>query len=324
MNNSEKIKRSFKKFEFTNNIKSFDETKYQSHEEIFNEERDWLILPKESKKIELPFYDPNFGSKSTRAQSKKTHNKPILLKDLKAQETQTLISESIFEDGLSNTTKSIIDNIIAKKKNNLIYQNKISFNNEQRFSLLKTLSKNKQDKKPKISDKTKSIIESLKKEKDSDKNEFNFINDENKSKEISLIFKYEELIDNPRKLPLPIQYKQLYNIFISLDIFISIVKINHEKDKNTFINFRNYMKITHSLNITINHLKQILFVVPYSFIIKFIKSSNNGENLSNIEEKIFKNHDLLIDVPKNYKEFINKTFPKNFNYISLFYYLNFI
>ena len=320
MNNTEKIKRSFQKFKFTNNLKGFDETSYQSHEEIFKEERDLLILPKDSKKIELPFYDPNFGSKSTRAQSKKTHNKPVLSKDFKAAETNTLICESIFEDGLSNATKSIIDNIITKKSNNLIYKNKINFNNEQRFSLLKSLSKNKQDKKPKISEKTKCIIESLKKQNDSDKYEFNFINDENKSLEISLSFKYEELISNPRKLPLPIQYKQLYNIFISLDTFISIVKINKEKDKNTFLNFRNYMKKTHSLIITINHLKQILFVVPYFFIIKFIKSSNDIDDYSNIEVKLFKNHDLLIDVPKNYKEFINKTFPKNFNYLSLFYY----
>ena len=321
MNKSEKSKRSFTKFDFTNNLKDFDETSYQSEAEIFKEERDWLILPKEPKKIELPIYDFNFGSKSTRAESKKTHIKPILFKDLTKPETKTIISESINEGGLSKATKNIIDDIIKNKSNNLIYKNKISFNNEERFSLLKSFSKNK-EKLPKISDKTKCIIESLQKQTIEHSNNYdvNINKNDNMFSEISLSYKYEELISTPRKLPIPMKYKQLYNIFISLDNFISLVKLNQENYKNTFINFHIYMEKTQFLNITLNHLKQILFVAPYFFVIKFIKISNKRENISTIEEKIFQNYDLLIDIPKHYKDLMNKTYPKKFNYISLFYY----
>ena len=84
----------------------------------------------------------------------------------------------------------------------------------------------------------------------------------------SLSFKYEELVKKPRELPIPLKYKKIYEMYSSLENFISLSKLNRKS--NTLTNFREYIKNIRNINFTIYNLKQILYIAPHFFIIKYI------------------------------------------------------
>ena len=166
-------------------------------------------------------------------------------------------------------------------------------------------------------------MEIMKKLKEERKNRFdrpentdkNFRSDSSYSK---LRFKYEELLSKPRELRLPLKYKHLFNTFMSLEQTISLNKIREKNQMNTFDNIRNNVEyITrHAFNMKI--FQQILYVVPHFYILKYIEKKN--KSTFNINDVLNKDYDLLIDIPKDFNERINKNYPSDFNFLSINYY----
>lgn len=287
--------------------------------------KEMLYLPSQLNKINISKDDTYIGSKTTKASSKKTHNKFNLIND----KTKTLfnVNENIFiekkvdKDDLSLKTKKIIKNIENTQKEKLINENKTSIINEHRFSLLKSINKTREVN-LNLSNKTKIIIESLKKNKikiEDKKNEILTCDEKVNSLLNSIEYKYVELVNRNRCLPLPVKYKLIYELYTSIENFISITKINNKKNFNTFSNLRNYIRNILKINFTITNLKQILYIVPHFFIIKFIKVDVNSP-VFNLNDRLFDKYDILIDIPFNYRELMYKKFPKNYNFLSLFYY----
>ena len=290
-------------------------------------------------------------SKSTQAFSKKFGNvlddknldvengefKDFLMKNETNSKNK---NENIFE--LSLKTQNIINQVRNKKKEEK--QNKISNKENDSALLLDSESKGKGKKilkskktnnlfttdsffgnakkiePPKLSLKTVEIMKKLKEER---KNRFdrpentdkNFRSDSSHSK---LRFKYEELLTKPRELRLPIKYKQLFNTFMSLEQTISLNKIREKNQLNTFDNIRNCVEsITkHTFNMKI--LQQILYIVPHFYILKYTEKKN--KSTFNINDVLSKDYDLLIDIPKDFNERINKNYPNDFNFLSINYY----
>ena len=285
-----------------------------------------MYLPSQLNKINISKDDTYIGSKSTRASSKKTHNRFNLLanknKTTFNPNENILFEKKIGNEGLSIKTKNIIINIEKSQKEKLINDNKKNIINDERFSLLKSITKIKEPK-LNLSNKTKLIIETLKKNKskiEDNKEENKTYEEEVDSLLNSIEYKYKELVSKQRCLPLPVKYKIIYNLYTSVENFISLTKINQKKNFNTFTNLRNYIQNTIRLNFTLNNLKQILYVSPHFFIIKFIKCNGGKSSIFNLNDRIYKNYDLLIDIPDNFKELMYKKFPKNYNFLSLFYY----
>ena len=301
-----------------------------------------IKVQKESKEID---------SKSTQAFSKKLEN---ILDDAKSaienEESKEVIMKdetnsknkinNIFE--LSSKTKSILNQVINKKKEEK--QIKISNKENDSTLLLDTESKSKGKKylksqksnnlfttdsifgnakkiePPKLSLKTMEIMKKLKEER---KNRFdrpentdkNFRSDSSYSK---LRFKYEELLTKPRELRLPLKYKQLFNTFMSLEQTISLNKIREKHQMNTFDNIRNNVECITRHNFNMKILQQILYVVPHFYILKYIEKKN--KSTFNVNDVLNKDYDLLIDIPKDFNERINKNYPNDFNFLSINYY----
>ena len=256
----------------------------------------------------------------------------------------------IFE--LSSKTKSILNQVANKKREERL--NKIS-NKENDSSLLldiesKTKGKKlflhdnakkspnnklknlyssdsifgnlKKNEPPKLSLKTLEIMKKLKEDRKNrfdrpDSTDRNFHCDSLLSK---LKFKYEELLAKPRELRLPIKYKQLFNTFMSLEQTISLNKVREKNQMNTFDNIRNNVESVtrHSFNMKI--LQQILYIVPHFYILKYVEKKN--KSTFNINDVLNKDYDLIIDIPKDFNERINKNYPNNFNFLSINYYDN--
>ena len=186
-------------------------------------------------------------SKSTQAFSKKYENLIIPLEEndekedvLMKEEKLSQKSENIFE--LSSRTKHILNQVMNKKKeakqnkisnkendctlfeNSKTTANNIIKNNLTLDSLLANLKKNDP---PKLSLKTMEIMQKL---NEGRKNRFSrpastIKNVKNDSSFSTLKFKYEELLTRPRELRLPVKYKILFNIFLSLEQIISLNKL---------------------------------------------------------------------------------------------------
>ena len=116
----------------------------------------------------------------------------------------------------------------------------------------------------------------------------NDINEKKKKIPISYIIdKIDELKKKKIELQLPLKYKVLLRSFIELDSII-----NHFKTikSNKTINLN---RISNSIESSFKHrfnldiFRQILFIVPHFFIIKWIKNFENND------------FDLLIDIPKD-------------------------
>ena len=247
-------------------------------------------------------------------------------------------SQNVFE--LSSKTKSILSQVLNKKK--LEKQNKISNKENDSAMLLESESNNKIKKQknqkinnffnadsifsnskkvepPKLSLKTIEIMKKLKEERKNrfdreDNTDKNFRSDSSFSK---LRLKYEELLSKPRELRLPLKYKQLFNTFLSLEQTISLNKIRENNQMNTFDNIRNNIESVtkHSFNMKI--LQQILYVVPHFYILKYIEKKK--KSTFNINDSFNKDYDLIIDIPADFNERINKNYPENFNFLAINY-----
>ena len=336
-------------------FKEFESHEFKSQKVKFKYPKQKKIKPQKSLNDLIESKEPQENdSKSTQAFSKKLQNlleEPSLISD--KGETKDIIMKdeyikkkenNIFE--LSSKTKEILNQVMNKKKE----EKKIRISNKENDStiLINEKSKNKgkkpyfQEKKispkskffttesifknskknepPKLSEKTMEIMKKLKEER---KNRFdrpentdkNFRSDSSFSK---LRFKYEELLKKPRELRLPLKYKQLFNTFMSLEQTISLNKIREKNQMNTFDNIRNNIESVtkHSFNMKI--LQQILYVVPHFYILKYVEKKK--KSTFNINDSLNKDYDLIIDIPSDYKERINKNYPNDFNFLSINYY----
>ena len=301
-------KNSNKRYFIKNYVDDFNEEKHFFNLDKKTFDKELLELPSKINKVTISNDDFNIGSKSTRAESKRTHPK-ILNNLISISKENNLFIDSkndlinqndTKEQNISNNIKNQINDIINKK--NLKIKEEKKSNNETRFDLLRSLNKSNQPK-FNLSDKTKAIIDKIKQKrllvKDKKEDIVKEDNIEDSSLLNSIDYKYEELVKKPRELPLPTKYKKIYELYCSLENFISLSKLQSKNNTNTFTNFKKYMKIIVKTNFTLNHLKQILFIAPHFFIIKYI---------------------ILIDIPYNYKELLYKKFESNFNFVSLFYY----
>jgi hypothetical protein len=325
MNNID-TKKSYKRA----SIKDFDEDLFDDNclPDVNNKTfmNDLNFLPDKFNKMKISTDDSNFGSKSTKSSSKKTHNRLNQLINNEHNDffnTKSIIIEKKDEkdkDKLSDKTQKVIDDIISKKNPNLINKTKFNLINDNKYSILKSINKNK-EKEIILSYKTKNILELLKQKKYKPENEFKSNDEVYKTSLLSgLKYKYQELISKPRQLRIPLKYKEIYQLYKSLENFISLTKINKKINYNTFTNLRKYYEEVIKVKFTIYNFKQILYVVPHFFIIKFIKIDTDKETVFNIIDKEYKNFDFIIDIPKNYKELQEKQFPEDFNFLSLFYY----
>ena len=239
---------------------------------------------------------------------------------------------------ISQRTKRILERINEKNKKakllNQFNQNKEKENNIDKnvFIGRKTRSKEPnsadkkvKEKKIKLSMKTKEVIKKL---KDIRNNRFdNINNDESKKPTIrkssfsNLHIKYETLLQPSRELRLPISYKKILDSFIVLDRTLNRSKLSTNKSYNNFGNIKNLIESYTHRNFTIETLKQILYIVPHFYIMKYINVNNlNISTLFSMNGKTDKNHDLMIDIPNDFNERINKNYPKNFNFLDINFY----
>ena len=239
---------------------------------------------------------------------------------------------------ISQRTKKILDRINEKNKKakllnhlNQLNPNKENENNVDKnvFIGKKTRSKEPnsadkkiKEKKIKLSTKTKEVIKKL---KDIRNNRFdNINNDESKQPMVrkssfsNLHVKYETLLQPSRELRLPISYKKIIDSFIALDRTLNRNKLSTSKNYNNFGNIKSIIESYTHRNFTIETLKQILYVVPHFYILKYINTNNaNNNTFFSMNGKIDKNHDLMIDIPNDFNERINKNYPKNFNFLDI-------
>ena len=256
------------------------------------------------------------------------------------KETKTPKEKTIFD--LSSHTKKIINKIMAKKKREK--ENQIS-NKENNSSLLllpqksnkkSLLLNNKENnntidsffKKNDINKKSPTklsltTIEIMKKIRQDRKNRFDRPENTDKtfrseSSFSTLKLKYDELLSKSRELRLPLKYKQIMNMFNSLEQAINLNKISLKNNLNTFDNIRtNVEYITgHSFNLT--NLQQILYIVPHFYILKYIEKNN--KQTFQVNNSLNKDYDLLIDIPKDHKQRILTDYPSDFNFLTINYY----
>ena len=256
------------------------------------------------------------------------------------KETKTSKEKTIFD--LSSHTKKIINKIMAKKKREK--ENQIS-NKENNSSLLllpqksnkkSLLLNNKENnntidsffKKNDINKKSPpklslTTIEIMKKIKQDRKNRFDRPENTDKtfrseSSFSTLKLKYDELLSKSRELRLPLKYKQIMNMFNSLEQAINLNKISLKNNLNTFDNIKtNVEYITgHSFNLT--NLQQILYIVPHFYILKYIEKNN--KQTFQVNNSLNKDYDLLIDIPKDHKQRILTDYPSDFNFLTINYY----
>ena len=239
---------------------------------------------------------------------------------------------------ISQRTKRILERINEKNKKakllNQFNQNKENENNIDKnvFIGRKTRSKEPnsadkkvKEKKIKLSMKTKEVIKKL---KDIRNNRFDNINNNEskkptirKSSFSNLHIKYETLLQPSRELRLPISYKKILDSFIVLDRTLNRSKLSTNKSYNNFGNIKNLIESYTHRNFTIETLKQILYIVPHFYIMKYINVNNlNISTLFSMNGKTDKNHDLMIDIPNDFNERINKNYPKNFNFLDINFY----
>ena len=232
---------------------------------------------------------------------------------------------------ISKRTKGILDKINEKNRKakllgKLIKENENNLD-KNRFIGKKTrnteansLDQKFKEKKLKLSKKTKEVIKKL---QDIRNNRFDDINSEElknqnnrKSSFSNLHVKYETLLQPSRELRLPITYKKLLDSFISLERTLSRNNLSTNKHLNNFSNIKDIIQSYTHKTFSIDTLKQILYVVPHFYILKYVNNTNNASTFS-LNGKLFKNKDLMIDIPNDLNERINKNYPKNFNFLDI-------
>ena len=168
----------------------------------------------------------------------------------------------------------------------------------------------------KISQKTLEIIKKLKEKRNNGKkSELKKSIIKNSNSFTNLKMKYKEFLHNSRELRLPITYKELIDSFDSLEQTINRNKISSKNIMNTFSNIKQSIEsITHK-TFTVNILKKILYIVPHFYILKYIPKNNTS--IFSVNEDIDKNYDLVIDIPSDYKERLDKNYAKTFNFLEI-------
>ena len=136
----------------------------------------------------------------------------------------------------------------------------------------------------------------------------------------NLHVKYESLLQQSRELRLPIMYRKLFDSFISLERTINRNKISNKNNLNTFNNIRNILESYTNKNFNINIFKQILYIVPHFYILKYINNNNRLKSTFSLNEILDKNYDLIIEIPNDFNERINKNYSNNFNFLDINYY----
>ena len=249
-------------------------------------------------------------------------NKPIL--------PNKVISQNSSMFNISQRTKKILDKINEKnKKVKMQYKfTKENQNNLDKNKFIgkktKSLSSNNinkkgKEKKMKLSLKTKEMIKKL---KDIRSNRFDDIHNNDSKKEVvrkssfsNLHVKYETLLQPSRELRLPVSYKKLVDSFIALDRTLSRINLTTNKNYNNFSNIKNIIESYTHRNFSLETLKQILYVVPHFYILKYVNTNNDV--LFSMNGNIDKNHDLMIDIPNDFNERINRNYPKNFDFLDI-------
>ena len=249
-------------------------------------------------------------------------NKPIV--------PNKVISQNSSMFNISQRTKKILDKINEKnKKVKMQYKfPKENQNNLDKNKFIgkktKSLSSNNinkkgKEKKMKLSLKTKEMIKKL---KDIRSNRFDDIHNDDSKKEVvrkssfsNLHVKYETLLQPSRELRLPVSYKKLVDSFIALDRTLSRINLPTNKNYNNFSNIKNIIESYTHRNFSLETLKQILYVVPHFYILKYVNTNNDV--LFSMNSNIDKNHDLMIDIPNDFNERINRNYPKNFDFLDI-------
>lgn len=174
---------------------------------------------------------------------------------------------------------------------------------------------------PKLSAKTIEIMNQLKEERKNrfDSPEISDMKFHNKKSCSILHLKYDELISKKRELRLPIKYKELLNVFNSLEHVININKMRSPYKMNTFENIKKSIEEMTHYSFNMKTLQQILYIVPHFYILKHVKKSDAKSFMSN-DNEISKHYDLVIEIPKDYKERMHKNYEHNFNFLSINYY----
>ena len=233
---------------------------------------------------------------------------------------------------ISKRTKGILDKINEKNRKAKLLGKLIKDNennlDKNRFIGKKTrnteansLDQKFKEKKLKLSKKTKEVIKKL---QDIRNNRFDDINnDETKNPNIrkssfsNLHVKYETLLQPSRELRLPISYKKLLDSFVSLERTLSRNNLSTNKHFNNFSNIKDIIQSYTHKNFSIETLKQILYVVPHFYILKYVNNTNNNGTTFSMNGKLYKNNDLMIDIPNDLNERINRNYPKNFNFLDI-------
>ena len=219
-------------------------------------------------------------------------------------------TKGILERVIENNKKAKLLEKMAKEKENNLDKNRF-IGKKIRNNDSNSLEPKPKEKKLKLSKKTKEVLKKL---QDIRNNRFDDINNKEQNNQIrkssfsNLHIKYELLLQPSRELRLPISYKKLLDNFISLDRTLNKKKLSSNKNFNYFSNIKNIIESYTHKNFTIDTLKNILYVVPHFYILKYVKTENNG---------LDKKNDLMIDFPNDFNERINKNYPKNFNFLDI-------
>ena len=256
-------------------------------------------------------------------------NKSILNDEMSIRDDEnTKNKKNIFE--ISETTKKILEKISAKKnrekqkqRENEIKNISNSYNIDYYFYNNNPNINKKKASPPKLSSKTMEIIQKISEKR---KNRFDREKHDNMDKIINrkssfstLHLKYEELISEKRELRLPIKYKELLNAFNNMEHIINLNKIEGNNKLITFENIKSGIESMAHRTFNLKILKQILYVVPHFYILKYIKK-NEIKSFKLNDEEIDKNFDLIIEIPSDYQKRMEKYYEKNFDFSSINYY----
>ena len=255
-------------------------------------------------------------------------NKNILGNIINIKEEEKDKNKKVFE--LSERTKSILEKITSKKSKEKEKENEIKkisklYNVDNGFNNLFKARQNINKKKspPKLSLRTMEIIQKINEKR---KNRFDRERQNTTDKKYhtkssfsALHLKYEELISEKRELRLPMQYKELFSAFNSMEHIINLNKIKGNNKLSTFENIKMGIESMTHHSFNLKMLKQILYIVPHFYIIKYVKK-NEIKAFKLNDEEINKNYDLVIEVPFDYQKRMEKVYEKDFNFLNINYY----
>ena len=278
----------------------------------------------------------NSKNVSARVSSLKKSDKYGKKKEIKTSRSSDETNDMF---NISSGTKKLLEKIKekhknAKKENKILLINnfcKINENKEEKKLIgkkIKNADENKEIKNKiepiKLSEKTQEVIKNIKKYRNNkflNENKDNNTNQNycRKSSFSNLHVKYSELLQPSRELRLPIIYKKLYEFFIILENTINRNKLSNKNNLNTFNNIKEIIRNYSKHNFNVNILKQILYIVPHFYILKYTNNNKNQSTFS-LSANIDKNYDLLIDIPSDFKERMQKDYPKDFDFLNINYY----